>query len=297
MPAPTRDYQIDIGGVLMGPGTPYVIGQVGGLGSPELRTQDIDLATDDGALPGVDYYRPRTVVIEAGIRTPGDASAAYDALGVLQRAVSNPAVRKQAGALEVLRLKWPGRPARRMYGRVRRLDVASTAQAIYGWIPFTLEITATDPGIYDDVQQAVVLPLDAGSGGGFKAPLVAPITTGVADPSSRPGWVVNAGDLGAYPVLRLQGPVTNPRVRVVETGRVLELAISLRDTDTVEIDTRAGARWVLLNGGNAAPALTAASRLDLFTIPPGRSEIRWTATDYTNSARLSVAWRDAYTAL
>ncbi|MGW2611424.1 hypothetical protein ACWC4A_44895 [Streptomyces mirabilis] len=32
-------------------------------------------------------------------------------------------------------------------------------------------------------------------------------------------------------------------------------------------------------------------------IPRGISEVRWTGADYTNSTRLTVSWRDAFTAL
>ncbi|GAA1353521.1 phage distal tail protein [Streptomyces beijiangensis] len=299
MAALTTDYQADLAGLLLGPGTPYVIGDVVGLGAPELRTQDVDSATEDGTFPGVDYYGARTVRIEAAIRTPGDPAAAFDALARLHEVASTPSVRKTAGALAVLRLRQPGRDVRRLYGRIRRANEVSTSQAIYGWIPVEIEFTATDPRFNDDILQSISLPLDISqTTQGFKAPLVSPITTGVANPSVRPGWVTNAGDLPAWPTVRITGPVTNPKVWIVETGRALELGITLGVGEWVDIETRPGTRWVLRNGsGNASTALTSASRLDLFTIPPGTSEIRWTATDYTNSARLALSWRDAYTAL
>ncbi|WP_329318001.1 hypothetical protein [Streptomyces sp. NBC_01262] len=296
----TGDWQIDFAGVLLGPDTPYWVSDVTGLGAPELRTQDVALATDDGAFPGVDYYSPRIVQIEAGIRTPGDAAAAADALAALHQAAADPDVRKTAGALAVLRVLWPGRQARRLYGRVRRVEEISAAQTIYGWIPLTLEFHATDPRWHDDTPQQVTLPLDISQDAeGFKAPLVAPITTGIADPETRPGWVTNTGDLPAWPSIKITGPVSNPRVWIVETGQALELSITLGVGEYVQMDTRPGTRWVLRNGsGNASSALTTSSRLDLFTIPAGKtSEVRWTATDYTNTSRLAIAWRDAYTAL
>ncbi|MGW0822511.1 phage distal tail protein [Streptomyces sp. NPDC002845] len=299
MPAPTTDYQIDFAGVLLGPGTPYLLGDVTGLGTPELRTQDVELPTDDGAFPGVDLYRPRTVTIEAGIRTPGDPAAANEALAALHRAASNPSVRKTAGALDVLRVLWPGRGVRRLHGRVRRVEAVTMTQSLYGWIPLTLEFGATDPRWHDDTEKQITLPLALDDNDeGFTAPVTAPITTGVADPMERPGWVTNAGDLPAWPSITITGPAVNPRVWIVETGRALELTNSTGVGEYLRIDTRPGTRWVLRNGtGNASAALTAASRLDLFTIPAGTSEIRWGATDYTNTARLTVSWRDAYTAL
>ncbi|MCX4761906.1 phage tail family protein [Streptomyces sp. NBC_01275] len=296
----TQEWQVDFAGVLMGPKTPYPISDITGLGTPEVRVQDVQLPTDDGSFPGVDYYSPRTVTIEAGIRTPGDPQAAADALAALDQAAADPAARKSAGALQALRLWWPGRSnPKRLHGRVRRVEVVTLAQAVYGWIPITLQFTATSPEWHDDVEQRTTLPLARDDDeDGFTAPVTAPITTGVANPQERPGWVTNGGDLPAWPSLTIRGPVVNPRIWITETGRVLDLALTLGESDTLQIDTRPGTRWVLRNGGNAAYALSAESRLDLFQIPPNKtSELRWTGADYTNSTRLTVSWRDAFTAL
>nr|WTB35199.1 phage tail family protein [Streptomyces sp. NBC_00830] len=293
------DYQFDVGGgLVIGAGTLLPVGEVSGLGAPELRTADVDNPTEDGGFPGVDLFGTRTVSIEAGIRTPDDPGAALDLLARLQQVTGADAVRKTAGALAVLRAKLPGRDTKRLYGRWRRVEAATMAQAVYGWIPLTLDFAATDPRWHADDSQSLVLPLDISDDSqGFTAPLVAPITTGVSNPDERPGWVLNSGDVAAWPTVRIDGPVTNPKVWVVETGRYLQLQITLGAGEHIDIDTRPGTRWVLRNGGNAAPALTAGSRMDLFQIPPKKSEIRWTATDYTNTCRLALSWRDAYTAL
>lgn len=293
------EWQIDFGGVLIGHKTAVSISDVEGLGAAELRTQDVLNPADDGAFPGVDLYAPRTVRIEAGIRTAGDPAAALDKLAEIEAVAANAAIRRTAGALAQLRLRWPGRGTRVLFGRIRRAEAVSTAQAIHGWIPLDLEFTALDPRLHDDEISSVTLPLDfSNSSEGFTAPLVAPITTGIATPETRPGWVINDGNTGAWPTIRITGPVANPRILHVDSGRVLDLDITLGVGERIDIETRPGTRWVLRNGsGNAASALSGASRLDLFQIPPGRSEIRWTAADYTNTTRLTVSWRSAWTAL
>ena len=294
-----EDYQFDIAGVVIGSGTLVPVSEVSGLGAPDLRTADVDNPWEDGGFPGVDLLSSRKVSIEAGIRTPDDPATGLDILAQLQQAALDGSVRLTPGALAVLRAKLPGRATRRLYGRVRGVETATMAQAVHGWIPLTIDFTGTDPRWQDDTSQSLTLPLDISDDTqGFTAPVVAPITTGVSNPATRPGWVHNAGDLAAWPQLTITGPVTNPRVWIVETGRYLELAVTLGVGENIAIDTRPGARWALRNGsGNAAPALTSGSRLDLFQIPPGTSEVRWTATDYTNTCRLAVTWRDAYTAL
>ncbi|KAB1989807.1 phage distal tail protein [Streptomyces triticiradicis] len=299
MAAITREWQVDFAGVLLGPGTSYPVGDITGFGTPKVRSQDVELPTEDGAFPGVDYYGTQTVTIEAGIRTPGDPAAAVDALAALKRAGSDPATRKTAGAVQTLRVFWPGREGpKRVLGRIRDVEPVSMAQAVFGWIPLNLVFEVTDPVWQGEPEQQAMLPLARGDdNGGFTAPVTAPITTGVSNPVERPGWAANAGDLPAWPSLKIKGPVVNPRIWITETGRVLDLSLVLGENDTLQIDTRPGTRWVLRNGANAAYALSASSRLDLFQIPPGKSEIRWTGADYTNSTRLAVSWRDAYTAL
>ncbi|WP_438491886.1 phage distal tail protein [Streptomyces asiaticus] len=292
------EWQIEVAGVLLGPGTDIPVSEVEGLGAPEFRTQDVDNPVGDGALAGVDLYGTRTVRIEAGIRTLGAPGRALDLLARLQQAAGDPAVRTTAGAQTVLRLRWPGRSTRRLYGRLRGVEATSTAKALHGWIPLAIEFTALDPRFHADDASALTLALSADGLGGFRAPLVAPLTTGVAIPDERRGWVRNDGDLPAWPSLRITGPCTNPRIRHVESGQVIELSIALKRGEWIDIETRPGTRWILRNGtGNLAPALSPASRLDTFTIPPGVGEIWWTARDYTNATCLAVTWRSSYAAL
>ncbi|GAA0695021.1 hypothetical protein GCM10010193_57170 [Kitasatospora atroaurantiaca] len=299
MAAVLADWQLDVAGVVIGHGTDVLIEDIQGLGTAPLRTGDVPIPGEDGVFAGVDLQEARTVRILAGIRAAANPALVLDRLGALVRAGSDEAIRLTAGRLAVLRAKRPGQAARCLFGRVRRVEASTVARAVHGWIPIEIEFQATDPLWQADAVSGVTLPLDVSSAkGGFSAPLVAPITTGVANPSARPGWLISAGDRPAWPSIRITGPVTNARLWIVETGRALELALSLGDGEYVQIETRPGTRTVLRNGtGNVAGALTSTSRLDRFRIPPGRSELRWTATDYTNTARLAVTWRDAYTAL
>ncbi|WP_405999401.1 hypothetical protein [Streptomyces sp. NBC_00829] len=292
------EWQIELAGVLLGPGTDILVGEVEGLGAPDLRSQDVENPVDDGAFAGVDLYGPRTIRIEAGIRTPANPARALDLLAQLQRTANDPTVRKSPGADAALRLRWPGRTTRRLYGRLRRVEATSTTSTLHGWIPLDVEFAALDPRFHADDASTVTLALSADGLGGFRAPLIAPLTTGVAIPDERRGWAANEGDLPAWPSLRITGPCTNPRIRHVESGRVIELVASLKAGEYADIETRPGTRWALKNGtGNLAPALSPASRLDTFTIPPGTSELWWTARDYTNTTRLAVTWRAAYAAL
>ncbi|OIJ97781.1 hypothetical protein BIV25_13315 [Streptomyces sp. MUSC 14] len=302
-PIELAPWQFEIGGVVLGHGTRIPVGNVEGLGAPATRPQDVDNPVGDGTSPGQDFYGPRTLRFEAGIKTPGDPAAAADLLARLELALDSPAARTRPVGRHVLRGRWPGHRTRRMYGRLRRLEATSTANAVNGWIPLDIEFAGLDPRWYDDEPSQLRLGLDQAaahkdSDRTADHVLCPPLGRGHAGPDDRPGWVTNHGNVPTWPSIRVHGPVTNPRIWNTATRRTLELRLSVRSGEWVELETRPGTRWALRNGTvNVANALTPSSRLDQFMIPQGRSEIGWSGDDLTGTARLDVSWRSAYTAL
>lgn len=293
------DWQYDLGGVVIGDGTAVQVIETTGLGRPPVRDSDVDQPSMDGQFAGPDYWAGRQVQFDAAIRIPGEADACHDMVAQLQAATDAAAVRLVGGQGLALRIKRPGRPVKRLTVRARRLD-PEYRQVLHGYVPLDMEFLAHDPTFYADLETTTELPLGWLTGGGFAAPIVAPIFvqdgTVAAD---RPGWVTNNGDADAWPVMRITGPCSNVTITHVSTGRTLALpTLTLAAGRWVEIDTRPGYRTVTWdNGGNASTYLTPGSRIDLFALPPGQSEMRWTAFDATNTARLRLTWRDAYIAL
>ncbi|MFD9004517.1 hypothetical protein ACFV0T_26750 [Streptomyces sp. NPDC059582] len=294
------DYQYDLGGVLIGRGTPVnVIKTQGLLGRPPIRDSSVDQPSMDGQFAGPDYWSARKITIEAAVKVPGDADACHDKLAEIQAVTDAASVRLLGGQGLSLRVKRPGRTVKRLTVRTQLLDPEDD-RVIHGYLPFDMEFLAHDPTWYADEESTTELPLGWLTGGGFAAPVTAPIYvqdgTVAAD---RPGWVTNNGDTDAWPIIRITGPCTNVTITHVASGRVLALpSLTLTAGQWVELDTRPGYRTVTWdNGGNASGYLSPASRIDLFTIPPGQSEMRWTSFDNTNTARLRLTWRDAYVAL
>jgi hypothetical protein len=303
-------WQYEIGGVVLGTGSHVPVGDIEGLGAPTTRPQDADNPNSDGTTPGRDFYGPRTLRFEAGIKTPGNPKLAVDILARLERALDDPDARTSPDGRHILRGRWPGHTTRRMYGRLRRMEATSTATAVHGWIPLDIEFAGLDdPRWYDDELSTLTLGLDQAARAhspdrtiddamGRGAACRRPTDPKHRPADDRPGWVTNHGDVPTYPSLRVHGPVTGPRIWNTRTRRVLDLDLSLREGEWVELETRPGTRWALRNGTiNVAGALSPASRLDLFTLPRGRSEIVWSANDPSATARLEVAWRSAYTTL
>ncbi|MEU3704692.1 hypothetical protein AB0E82_20685 [Streptomyces anulatus] len=295
MNAILQDYQHELGGVVIGTRTPVPIAAIEGLGRADVRTADVEPPTADGIWLGADYYAGRTVRIDAAIKTPGEPDRALDILEALQRVHDDQALRLTGGATTELRMKFPGREVRVLLGRLRKCE-ADLSALVHGWVPLDIEFLA-DPLYYGEELQRTTIPLGMISGGGFTAPVVAPIVVNPGpDGGIRPGWIDVGGKAPTWPVLRISGPCANPSITHVESGRRLQMTTTIPAGDWVEIDTRPTWRSVLRRNGGNVP-LSGTSRLDTFSLPPGRSELRWTATDPTNTARLTATWRPAFPAL
>ncbi|MFJ7297547.1 phage tail family protein [Streptomyces collinus] len=295
-PIELEDGQHELAGVLIGRGTPVVLANIEGLGRAGQRTADVEPPGEDGLWMGADYYEGRTVRIPAGIKVPGDEAAALDVLAQLEEATSDDSVRLAGGVTLDLRLKFPGRDARVVRGRVRKMEADLTA-AKHGWIPLDIEFTAADHLFYADAAETTSIPLGGLTEGGMTFPLMFPFT--VADTAGavgRPGFLTVAGTSPTWPLLRINGPCANPTIKHVATGRTLTVQASLAAGEWIEIDTRPGWRTVLRNNGGGAP-LSPTSRIDTFRFLTGVNEIHWTATDPTLTSTLAVTWWPAYKAL
>ncbi|MFF4606091.1 hypothetical protein ACFY12_25540 [Streptomyces sp. NPDC001339] len=290
-----EDFQLEFAGIRFGHGTNIPIARIEGLGRPGVRGEVVEQPGADAAWLGPDWYEARTLRIDCSVKTPGDAAAAARLVSQVQEAADDPRVRTVGGAVMPLRIKWPGAPVRVLFGRLRKAE-PSWEEAAFGWVPLDVEFTAPNPRYYADVEQTAQLKLGWLSGGGFTAPVQAPIRVTSGNPSgqARPGWVTNNGRTETHPVLTVYGPCANPEITHVGSGRCVRLPVTLSAGQWVRVDTRPGQVQVVRDNDGSVPT---ASRLDDFVLPPGRSEIRWTATDPTATARLTVAWRDAYISL
>lgn len=77
--------------------------------------------------------------------------------------------------------------------------------------------------------------------------------------------IVNDGDVNAYPVITLSGPVTDPVIVNTTTGGTIDLTgITLQSTDILTIDLRDGNKQIYnQNGANYAGSLTTTAAVNL----------------------------------
>jgi hypothetical protein len=176
-----------------------------------------------------------------------------------------------------------------LYGRPRLVEpLAETA--FRGWALCRAAFRALDPTIYSAALHEVILFLPQETGGltvPFTVPFVidALVTSGTTT-------LVNAGTAPAGLLLRIDGPVQEPRVTLLDPGgdsHTLRYLDDLGSGDYLEIDTKA--RTATTNGGVSRRGRVVG---DWFLLEPGTSEISFASPVYDAAAQLSVQWRDAY---
>ncbi|WP_329105518.1 hypothetical protein OG792_32850 [Micromonospora sp. NBC_01699] len=261
------------------------------LGDAALRADDDDRPRSDGRGFGVDFRGGTTISFDLGVFGPDEATARRT-VAELARAWRADAVRTVPGAVAELRVRYAGRE-RVTYGRPRRFAVIET-YAADGIFAVVADFDTVDDLWYSPEDNWRTVTLAPPAGGGLTGLLASPLTT--TGNSDRSIGVTIGGELPAWSVLEVHGPITNPVVEIVGLWRV-ELNTTIAYDRTVWVDTRPWRRLVEINGGGSlAGSLTRGSvRLGASAIPPGPYELALRGTDETGTAFLRFAWRETFT--
>lgn len=151
------------------------------------------------------------------------------------------------GALTAIRYRI-GNRYRRVFGRPRRFAAPPSNLILSGYVPVTHDFQCVDSYTYDDEESMVVLTLNSGaSGGGLTLPTTFPAAIAVPEDLSGINQVVVGGRARAYPIIRFDGPWTNP---LLETDDwTLRLNTEIPDTGWINVDTRPWKLTVLDHNG------------------------------------------------
>jgi hypothetical protein len=151
---------------------------------------------------------------------------------------------------------------------------------------YTLTLTAPDSLKYGPPTYAWSGLSTATPGAGLTYPRAYPLDYGLA-PGVTPGAVpvANAGTAPYWPRLRVDGPVTNPVVTLVETGAWVRFAGSLVAGQWLDLDM--ANRRVLLQGQVSVRQKVSSSG-DWLAVPLGGGSIIWSADTADLAAKLSV---------
>ena len=170
-------------------------------------------------------------------------------------------------------------------------EVRISRAAVVEWLGpnrfrYTLELTAPDPRKYGPLEFSTATLSSSSGGAGLTYPLTYPLDYGLA-PGATPGTVQvsNAGTSSYFPRLRIDGPVTNPRVTLAETGDQLVYAGTVAAGQWLDVDC--ARRRVLLNGSVSMRHKVSFVGAWL-AVPVGGASIVWTADTADPASVLSV---------
>lgn len=156
-------------------------------------------------------------------------------------------------------------------------------ERIFDW---SLVLDAPDPLLYGSPTFAQTTLASTAAGTGLLYPLAYPLDYGVP-PGVTPGAVsmANSGSATYWPRLRIDGPVPNPTVTLVETGDWVHFEGTVAAGQWLDFDL--ANRRVLLNGQvSVRPSVTSSGAW--LAVPPGGGSISWTADAADPAASLSV---------
>lgn len=192
----------------------------------------------------------------------------------------------------VLRYTRGGR-TRRVYGRPRKFRYDTDGFLRQGSSKGEATFQASDMYFYDDAEKSMRTYIVKPSTGGVVLPQAFPWQT---IPSEERIGVIDSVGGTAYAPMRIvvNGPISNPVVS--GDGWTVKLEVDLAYDQTATIDTRA--KTVLRSdGASLAGFLTRDSILANARLRPGQDEIRFSGSDATGTAFVTVYWRPTYRGL
>jgi hypothetical protein len=286
---PLADWQVALGVVTFGKGTPYGMPSWEGLGLPDQRTNDVGFPSQHGVVALGDFHEGRPLVFTVCISEATPAAAwgrLRDLAGAWQAAVVS----------QPLRLGIPGVATFAVMGRPRRMEV-DNSRLHRGQADVALEFLATDPRLYSIDVRGTSLTL---------AVVAADSGLCLADPGqcfdlsgcsldlrgssfSGAGVADNGGNTATPFVAVFTGPAVDPALLNLTTGAIVDFeGTTLAVGEVLEVD--AHARRVVLNGQPRYDLLAPGSTF--WKLLPGRNDLRYVALAAEGS--VSVRWRDAW---
>jgi hypothetical protein len=236
----------------------------------------------DGAWPGPTRYGPRTVTL-SGVAVAPKAKDRFNAVCA-------------SATGDVLRVEERHLTRRATVQRNGQSTVGDTGMTAFQW---AIQLTATDHRRYADALSTTASDLSGvGATSGRPYPRRYPLSYGGGDPTKR-GLITatNVGNTTAGGVLSVFGPITDPSVTQMTTGRRLGMSLVLNVGDQLDIDL--DTHTVILNGFTSRRSFLTTAQW--FRLAPGDNLLKFSGTQHLAAnpptipyPRVSLAYRSAW---
>lgn len=258
------------------------VSEITGLDLPEMRTNDVDIPGQHGAIAGLDRLSGRTFDVTTDLIAASDND-----LLTLAHELSLATGPRDTEVPFRFRLS-DNQPVMRIECRPRRRNIPITNRHVFGFVPVALQFYAPDPLVYSDTLNSGFTNAASTAGGrGFD--WVFDWTYEVAGGESGEVDAPNAGTAPANWIAQINGPCLNPTLGA--TGGFIRWEGTLNAGEFLEINSYAGQRTVLLGGTSTRyEQLTLDSTW--FELQPGANTVRFATEDGNGS--MNFTWRDAW---
>ncbi|OGY24245.1 MAG: hypothetical protein A2Y57_04115 [Candidatus Woykebacteria bacterium RBG_13_40_7b] len=261
----------------------FSVNKIAGIDFASVRSSFYQKAGEHGALLANNLYGERRIIIE-GIVKGGDA-AGYEAnrralaeiLGLERDENGDPVLKTLLVTTnDDLSLQWDFIPAQEPKIEIEYLAAGRFFLDLVG--DYLLESQT--------LKQSTLTPP---TGGGIVYPVIYPVlfaaTTGGAIN------VVNAGNCEAYPIITLNGPLTNPRIFNWTSGLSIALSLTLADGEQIVIDMK---NKTIVQGGITNRLDKRTEDSDWWWLEKGSNSILLTTSSSGDSGEALIEFRDAY---
>ena len=172
--------------------------------------------------------------------------------------------------------------------RVRSSQTVISPDFTYGYITSQWTFFAPDPRFYDNSQQSASITIATSLGRTYNR--IYPLTYGGGSASIATN-VNNAGWTTTYPVITINGPITNPTIGSLTQGQNITISGVYNNIDVLTVDL--GQRLVTYNGSPARNLVTGGS--NWFSAQSGVNQFYLTGTGtLAGTTTASIAWYNAY---
>lgn len=277
-----NNYQFQFGSFEFGGTTsPYQIQYIDGLESlPELRTQDDNRGYNDGMFTGRDFLSGRNLTMEI-FTFAGNGNSAFQNFQLLQNAL----IPQTNGttALQFLLSQYDNEML--TYARVRSRRATVDKEYTFGYIRSQYMFFCPDPRYYSNTAVTASLLPNATLGRTYDRTYNITYGGGVAGAT-----ITNSGNTTTYPLITINGPMTNPTISNNSTGQYITVNTTLQASDVLVIDLYD--KTITLNNSTARNLLAGNSQW--FGADPGVTNFQFTGTGYSDSTAATVTYRSAF---
>jgi Phage tail protein len=274
------------GYVFGGANSVHQILSVDGLeGLPAIRNQDDNRGYADGMFSGNDFLSGRTITITI-LTVGGNGYSAQYNYNLLQQNL----LPQTSGTTPLQFQLSTADGLQRVNARVRTNMTTIDPDYTYGYIKSQYTFFCPDPRYYDNTLQTASMVV--GNPLGRTYPRIYPLVYGGGS-SATTTTITNSGWATTYPVITLNGPITNPTIGNTTQSAYITLAGTYTNTDSVVIDL--DSKLVTVNGAPSRNLIQGGSTW--FSAQPGANQFYLTGAAGSTIVGITAAvvtWRNAY---